>query len=98
MSNKILDQRIKELQIELDWLDYNLKNVSGISNLLFSTEAITRMNTLGKRTYLNQYLRNPHGITSDYQRSLTYNQSVEDTIVKLRANVSNRLEKIKTLK
>lgn len=98
MSNRFIDKRIKELEIDLNWIEYNLKNVSGISNMLFSVESATRINILGKKTYLNKYLKSPYGANSEYQRSLAYNRSAEETIVNLRNNIHNRLEKIKSIK
>lgn len=96
--SKIVDKRINQLQVELEWLDYNLNSVGGISDTLLAAEAKTRMHLLGKKSYLSRYLQNPHGITSDFQRSLSYNRNIENTLFKMREGVTRRLENVKSLK
>lgn len=97
MNRDIIKKRINELEIDLEWLDYNLSNVDGIAVSMQCAEAIKKIGILGKKSYVNKYMDNEFGIHSGYEKSFRYNHDTEQYIKSLRAGVAEKLERIKKL-
>lgn len=92
MERPAIKRKIDLLNIDINWLKYNLDFVNGLGHKLIKLDYNRRKAIYGKRTYEKLYSNNGVGFSSPFDKSINYLIESEQYILNKMKDATDQLK------